>query len=681
MTDLREIVAAAVQEAVAAVTGEHIPLPHVGDPPRPEFGDLAFAVALELGHKLGRPPRQLAEELVAYLREHDTEGVQRWEIAGPGFLNAFFDRGYVLVRLMDSLLQAESESATATGPKVVVEHTSINPNKAAHIGHLRNSVLGDSLVRLLRHQGVPVEVHNYIDDTGVQVADVVLGFVDLRGLDAEAVRSMPDPFDYACWDLYTEVTARLKSDERLAARRREVLLALERGTGTEAEVGAVVVERIIRRHLATMARLGIEYDLLVHEADIISMDLWSAAFEKLKGSEYVYFADEGDHAGCWMMRLSGVAGFEDLKQPDKVLVRSNGAATYVAKDIAYHMWRYGELENPFSYREFVVSADGHVTWQSGAEGEQMSFGGADRGASVIDVRQEYLQSIVALAVSIMDPDGRTDRHTHFDYEMVALTPKTAKTLGFPLTSEDQGRPFVEMSGRRGLGVKADDLLNVLEERAGEEVGKRNPDLSDGERKALAVQIAIAAARYFLVKFNRKTVIAFDLDEALNFEGETGPYLQYAAVRTSSIFELMRQRWGVSVEDAVRTVLSAQGPGGESSSGAVSAVDVKGELEPLSLDQIRDLLEEEENDMLWVLALQLGRFDRVVDLAVQSSEVSVIAKYAFTLAQDFNRLYHRYPILQEDDRTKRGVRLLLAYALRLRLQQAMSLLGIPVPERM
>ena len=679
MTDLREIVATAVQDAVATVTGERIPLPQVEDPPRPEFGDLAIPAALELGRKLGRPPRQLAEELVAYLREHETEGVRRWEIAGPGYLNAFFDRGYVLGRLMDSLY--ESESVAATGPKVVVEHTSINPNKAAHIGHMRNSILGDSLVRLLRHQGVPVEVHNYIDDTGIQVADVVMGLVDLRGLDAEAVRAMPDPFDYACWDLYTEVTARLESDERLAARRHEVLLALERGTGTEAEVGAVVVERIIRRHLETMARLGIEYDLLVHEADIVSMDLWSTAFERLKASEYVYFAEDGKHAGCWMMRLSEVSGFEDLEEPDKVLVRSNGAVTYVAKDIAYHMWRYGELESPFLYRKFSVSEDGHITWQSGGEGERMPFGAADHGFSVIDVRQAYLQSIVALAVASMDPDGRTDRHTHFDYEMVALTTRTAKALGIPLTSEDQGRPFVEMSGRRGLGVKADDLLNVLEERARDEVGRRNPDLSEGERDVLAGQIAIAAARYFLVKFTRKTVIAFDLDEALNFEGETGPYLQYAAVRTGSIFERMQDLWGVSVEEAVKTVLSGQGAGSGSFSGAEPAADADGQVEPLSLDQLRDVLEEEENDMLWVLALQLARFDRVVDLAVQSSEVSVIAKYAFALAQDFNRLYHKYPILQEEDRTQRGVRLLLAFALRHRLQQAMSLLGISVPERM
>jgi arginyl-tRNA synthetase len=679
MTDLREIVAAAVQDAVAAVTGEHIPLPHAGDPPRPEFGDLAFAVALELGHKLGRPPRQLAEELIAYLREQDTEAVQRWEIAGPGFMNAFFDRGYVLSRLLGSLHQ--SDSVAAVGPKVVVEHTSINPNKAAHIGHLRNSILGDSLVRLLRHQGVPVEVHNYIDDTGVQVADVVLGLVDLRGLNAEAVRSMPDPFDYACWDLYTEVTARLESDERLAARRHEVLIALERGTGTEAEVGGVVVERIIRRHLETMARLGIEYDLLVHEGDIVSMDLWSTAFERLKASEHVYFAEDGKHAGCWMMRLSGVAGFEDLEEPDKVLVRSNGAATYVAKDIAYHMWRYGELENPFLYRKFGVSEEGHVTWQSGAEGEQMPFGDADHGVSVIDVRQAYLQSIVAIAVASMDPDGRTDRHTHFDYEMVALTPKTAKALGIPLTSEDQGRPFVEMSGRRGVGVKADDLLNVLTERAKEEVLARNPDLSEDEIEVLAVQIAIAAARYFLVKFARKTVIAFDLDDALNFEGETGPYLQYAAVRTGSIFGRMQDDWGVSIDEAVSTVLSGQGAGSGAFSDAEPAAAADGDIEPLSLDQLRDVLEEEENEMLWVLALQLARFDRVVDLAVQSSEVSVIAKYAFTLAQDFNRLYHKYPILQEEDLTQRGVRLLLAYALRQRLRQAMSLLGIPVPDRM
>jgi arginyl-tRNA synthetase len=578
---------------------------------------------------------------------------------------------------MDELMQPDQ--VDTVGPKVVVEHTSINPNKAAHIGHLRNAVLGDSLVRLLRHQGVPVEVHNYIDDTGVQVADVVLGLVDLRGLNAEAVRSMPEPFDYTCWDLYTEVTARLESDDQLAARRHDVLLALERGTGVEAEVGAVVVERITRCHLATMARLDIEYDLLVREGDIVSMDLWVAAFERLKASEHVYFAEDGKHAGCWMMRLEGLPGFESLEEPDKVLVRSNGAATYVAKDIGYHMWRYGELENPFLYSRFSESQDGHVTWQSGEKGEPMPFGGADHGYSVIDVRQDYLQSIVAVAVASMDPDGRTDRHTHFDYEMVALTPRTAKALGIPLTSEDQGRPFVEMSGRRGFGVKADDLLNVLEERAEAEVEKRNPDLTEAERKALAMEIALAASRYFLVKFTRRTVIAFDLDEALNFEGETGPYLQYAAVRTASIFERMQERWGVPVEDAIRVVLAGRSGVDRSLPGAEAVA--AGELEPLSVEQIRGVLEEDENDMLWTLALQLVRFDRAVDVAVQSSEISVIAKYAFTLAQDFNRLYHRYPILQEENRAQRGVRLLLAYALRDRLRQAMSLLGIPVPERM
>lgn len=668
--DLRRLVAVAVQDAVAAVTGETIDLPGVSDPPRPELGDLATPVVLELARRLQRPPRELAAELLDWLDANPTPGVRSWQIAGPGYLNAFLDRGWVLAAILDELdgpagPTAQGSASPPRGDKVIVEHTSINPNKAAHIGHLRNACLGDTLARILRARGSSVEVQNYIDDTGVQVADVVLGFTDVRGLDAAAVAELPEPFDYTCWDLYTEVTERMASDEALQARRRDVLLALERHEGAAAAVGAVVAERISRCHLRTMERLGIRYDLLVREGDVVALDLWSAALERLEATGRVYFADDGKHEGCWMMRLEGVAGFEDLEEPDKVLVRSNGTATYVAKDIAYHMWKYGLLDDVFAYERFAEWNGERVTYRStrpGAEGAGRApagFGGAGSGYNVIDVRQSYLQQIVSVALAALgERSSRPVTHTHFAYEMVALTPRTATELGIPVADDTQGKAYVEMSGRRGYGVKADDLLDALQERAAAEVAARNPELSREETHHLGHDVAVGAARYFLVKFARNTVIAFDLEDALSFEGETGPYLQYAAARARSIFDKLEQAWGTTASDAV---------------GAA-----RGSLDAAKLDE---LLRDEGAAEMWSLVLQLLRLEHVAERAVENLEVATLAKYGFALAQAFNQFYHRCPILQEDDAAKRGARLLLAHAFRQRFAELLDMLGIPVPDRM
>jgi arginyl-tRNA synthetase len=685
--DLRHEVAAAVQAAVAAVTGERVELPAVEEPPRPEFGDLAIPAALELGRRLKRQPRQLAEELLGWLEAHPTPGVQRWQIAGPGYLNAFFDRGWVLDRCLEELAGAPPVPSREAA-KVIVEHTSINPNKAAHIGHLRNACLGDTLARILRHQGVPVEVQNYIDDTGVQVADVVVGFTRLRGQDAAAIAALPEPFDYTCWDLYTEVTERLEADEQLQEARREVLVALERDAGEAAEIGRLIADRISRRHLQTMGRLGIGYDLLVREGDVVALELWAEALEQLQRSDRVYFAEEGKHAGCWVMRLEGVAGFEDLEEADKVLVRSNGTATYVAKDIAYHMWKYGLLANAFAFERFAEGPGEHVTYRSARPGEpgtstrsarpgqlgtstrsarpgqlgtstEPAFGGADSGFNVIDVRQSYLQQIVTVALAALGESGdREVRHTHFAYEMVALTPRTAAALGIPVAEEDRRRPYVEMSGRRGYGVKADDLLDALIERAAAEVAERNPELTAAATEELGRRIAVGALRYFLVKYARNTVIAFDLDDALSFEGETGPYLQYAVVRARSIFEKIGERWGLDPETAIRQSLDVLDP-----------------------ETQRRLLHGEDAGDLWNLLVQLMRLDRAVAQAVSGLEISTLAKYAFGLAQAFNQVYHRYPILQEEDAAARALRIVLTHAFLVRCAEVLELLGIPVPERM
>ena len=664
---LRERIAVAVQEAAENVIGEPIAVPAVEDPPRPELGDLALPVALQLARQVGRKPREIAAELRQRLLEHPIKGVKGWEVSGPGFLNVSLDRGQFLLDLLSSL----SKRILVAGPcKVVVEHTSINPNKAAHIGHLRNACIGDVLARVMRYLGHTVEVHNYIDDTGVQVADVVIGFMALRGMDAAAVKVLDDPFDFTCWDLYTEVNRAMVNDSDLQDRRRSVLRALEQGDGTEKQIARVIVDRIVGRHLRTMGRLDIYYDLLVREGDILALDLWSEAFERLRPTQAVYFADQGNHAGCWMMRLRGAAGFEDLEEADKVLVRSNGVATYVAKDIAYHFWKYGRLQRDFRYAAIDIDGE-RAVWQTTAgDGEARRFGSAEWVINVIDVRQSYLQSIVAEALRLVD-QVPLERFTHFAYEMVALSPATAVALGLQTEAEDGDRAFVEMSGRRGVGVKADDLLDALEQRAAAEVAQRNPDMSRSACQQIGRVIASGAARYFLLRFTRTTVIVFDFDEALSFEGETGPYLQYAAVRARSIFEKLTEHWGVPAEDVARALAA----GKETAEMGALGIDFQDAAE------LHSRLGGEDGGEMWSLVLLLARFDEVAEQAVSSLELSMLAKYVFALAQQFNRFYHRYPILREADPGERSLRLLVAYVFRRQLATALDLLGIDVPARM
>lgn len=663
MQEIRRQIAVEIQRALEEITGTVVEVPRVEDPPRREMGDLACTAALQVAKRLGRNPRELGQELAAMLSDRGVAGVREFSIAGPGFLNMTLDRPAVLERLLDGF---ETEKR-ALGIKVLVEHTSINPNKAAHIGHLRNACMGDTLARVYRAMGYRVEVHNYIDDTGVQVADVVIGFLDLRGETPQDVRELPEPFDYLCWDLYTDISERMAADEGLQERRREVLLALEDGEGIESEMGAVVAERIVKRHIRTMARLGITYDVLVKEGDILRLDLWSEAFERLKTSAQVRLVADGKHEGCWVMHLAGVKGFENLEEADKVLVRSNGVATYVAKDIAYHFWKYGVLQRDFTYRpvaglEDILEVAPYET--AGRSGTAMDFGHADRAVTVIDVRQAYLQAVVAQAFEVIGEQEAGHNLTHFAYEMVALTPATATALAIPVDESTAGRGLVEMSGRRGYGVKADDLIDILTQRASAEVATRNPEMDAQECERTGAQLAVAAVRYFLLKYTRNAVIAFDMDDALSFEGETGPYIQYAAVRAARIFDKLSEELGHDVGGAVEAGLAE---GGE---------DVLGIRSPT----VGERLASDEGE-LWDLILALGRYEEAIQRVADSLEISVLAKYGFQLAQQFNRFYHSYPILQATDESDRALRVLVAYAFQRRLHDVLALLGIPVPDRM
>jgi arginyl-tRNA synthetase len=605
----------------------------IEQPKDPSFGELAVPVAFQLARQLKKPPRVIAQELVDAVGA--IPGVAALEIAGNGYINVRLDR-------------AGFEEATFEDKrpgKVIVEHTNINPNKAAHIGHLRNAILGHTLHQMLLRSGHEVEVQNYIDNTGVQVADVVVGFhfIERKTLDDVRTLIAQPRFDYLCWDLYARVSAGYETQPETKQWRAETLHAIEAGAGELAELGHLVADAIVQCHLRTMSRLGIGYDVLPRESEILHLQFWAHAFEQLKQRQAIYFETEGKNAGCWVMSAEH---FKDSSEEgdSKVIVRSNGTVTYVGKDIAYQMWKLGLLGQDFFYRPLENWPGVWVTTaHPQPEPPPKKFGGASKVFNVIDSRQAYLQDVVVAGLRALGYPEAADNSIHFAYEMVALSPRTCADLGIPLSEEDRARPYVEVSGRKGLGVKADDLIDKLIETAYREVSSRHASDPEEENRANATRIAVGALRYFMLKFTRNTVIAFDLQEALSFEGETGPYVQYSVVRASNILKKSGAEVHVPTPEAFRTLFADEG--------------------------------------LWQFALTCSRAQAVLLKSVDSAEPSHVARYAFQLAQAFSGFYRDYPVISEADPERRNGLLYLTDYFRRQMKWTLGTLGIPAPSYM
>jgi arginyl-tRNA synthetase len=659
-------------------------------PPTRALGDLAVPVALRLARTLRKAPRAIAQELA--LAVGAIPGVDRLVATPNGYLNLYLDRTAFIVPRMRQQVAPEPVAPE----KTIVEHTAINPNKAAHIGHLRNAALGDTLARALRFRGTPFETQNYIDDMGVQVADIIVGFRELEHRTLDEVREIADTtrFDYYCWDLYSRVTEWYEGDRVRLEIRTAALHDLEHGGNATAAMGTFIVERIVCAHLKTMARLNIGYDLLTYEGDILRLHFWVHAFEVLKAKGAVFLQTEGKLAGCWVMRIedgsapaaakgSGASAVarsasgggkaaepgdadaaDDDESREKVIVRSNGVVTYVGKDLANQFWKFGLLGLDFRYRLFATQADGRPLWAttSGAgDPGAPPFGHAERIYNVIDSRQMYLQLLLSQALRTLGHHKEAENSIHFSYEMVALSHATARELGYETAQEsaEAKKPFVEVSGRKGLGVKVDDLLDLLTAKAAAEVAKRNPEFSEDECQRVAAQIAVAAIRYFMLKYSRGKLIVFDIEEALSFEGETGPYLQYAVVRANNIFRKLQEREGLSEAD----VLAA--------------------LDRTPADELLEPADASDGGAhaLWAVVFEASRLDEIVEQVVRSLEFSGLAKYTFGLAQTFNAFYHQYPILNEERTDRKRWRAAGVSYVRTQLTRALDLMGIDVPSRM
>ena len=645
----------------------------VEQPPKIEFGEFALPVAFELARKLRKAPRKIAEEIVGGIGP--VEGVQRLEVAGAGYINVRVNRA----ALAAVLARDEAPAADVPEGKVLVEHSSINPNKAAHIGHLRNAILGDTFVRLLRFAGREVDIQNYIDNTGVQVADVVVGFTHVeKKTNAEVAALAAAPrFDFHCWDLYAAVSRWYEEDKQNLAARAATLHAIEQGNNETSRLADLISTAVLKRHLETMDRLDIEYDFLPRESEILHLHFWEAAFAKLKDAGVLTYETEGKNKGCWIMRRAGTSrptttertedteaqssAAEQISEEDqKVIVRSNGTVGYVGKDIAYHMWKFGLLGRDFGYRKFFRYPNEHDCWistapdDSDAAKDHPHFGDVAEIYNVIDARQSEAQNTVIEALRGLGHDEAADRYTHFSYEMVALTPRCAAELGYKLSEEEKSRSWIEVSGRKGFGVKADDLLDALIASARKEVDSRHPELGDPERGVISTQIAIGALRYFMLKYTKPSVIAFDFKDALSFEGETGPYAQYAVVRATNIFR-------------------------------------KGGLDPETfLASAKDRVKEQDftrhfasdaDDMIWELWLAAAKTSYVVGQCIATTEPAYLAKHTFQLAQLFNTFYHQHPILAEPDEGRKMFLLTTAAVARRELIRTLGAMGITVPSVM
>ena len=667
----------------------------IEQPPSITLGELALPLAFELAKRLRKAPRAIATELAADLAAQLPEGVASVEVAGAGYLNIRLDRTATVRRI------AADQHADIGGPGFrLIEHTSINPNKAAHIGHLRNAILGDTFQRLLRpdtfKSGYEVGVQNYIDNTGVQVADVVVGLVHLEGKNLDSTRELltelletNQRIDFYCWDLYARVSAWYTADPAELGPRKQIRLdtlhALETGNNDTATIADLISTAVLRRHLQTMERLGIEYDFLPRESEILTLHFWDAARALMIEKGVLYEETAGKNKGCMVMRRAGATTIESSEAeqgtgtPDedaKVIVRSNGTVTYVGKDIAYHLWKFGLLPGKdFGYQPFYEyhhpsrSGAPHLAFKTWVPTNESTikicwistaaestpnhpvFGKADAIYNVIDSRQNDPQTQVIQALRGMGYTDAADRYTHFSYEMVALTPRCAMDLGYAVSEEDQKKSYLEVSGRKGFGVKADDLLDRLIAAAKSEVDTRHPEIEASERLAIATQIAVGALRYFMLRFTRNTVIAFDFRDALSFEGETGPYVQYAIVRAANI---LRKASTTEAE-----ALSA-----------VATLDLGSDL--------GNILDTEEGSSLWETWLLSAKLTLVIEQAIASAEPAYLAKYAFQLAQQFNNFYHRHHVLNETDPTRRTLLLATAATAAREMTRALSYLGIEVP---
>jgi arginyl-tRNA synthetase len=603
------------------------------------FGHLSTTLPFVLAKKLKQKPFLIGKQIIEKL-EGKQDMFSEITLAGGGFLNFSFKKGFLLGYLTRHI----NREPAPTGIKMVVEHTSINPNKSAHIGHLRNACLGDTLARSLKFLGYDVEVQNYLDDTGIQVADVVWGLMYYKKLDLEGIEAIDNLASYL-WYLYPEVSSMFAEDETAKKGRDIVHQKIEEKHDPEYQVSNYIAEEVLKDHIRVMNSLGIRYDLLVRESDIIALDFFEAARQLMEEKGVMYTSQDPEKKGCKVIKY-------EKENIEKIIIRSNGTITYIGKDIAYTLWKVGLFDRDFYYRKFYTyEEDNKDIYMTGftPNNETYDFGGGESVYNVIDVRQAYLQNIIAQILGPLSPPDHRKKFIHFAYEMVALTPRCVEEMGFEISEEERNKSYVEVSGRKGIAIKGDDLIAKLIETSLGEVISRHPELSEEKAGTIARDIAIGALRYFMIKYSINSVIAFDFEDALALQGDTGPYLQYPLVRINSILK--------KIEESGETIDT-------------------GSSEPDC-----SILDDNEYEISHDILLDLSLLELQVELALENHEPSVITTYTYTLCQKFNHYYHKFPVIAEENEQKKQLRLQLILLVKRTLEKLFTIMGIPVPEMM
>jgi arginyl-tRNA synthetase len=597
----------------------------VSEASRSEFGDVSCNVGFLLAKVLKKRPLDVSQSLAEEYKKNLGEYISEVSVHASGYLNFVVNYSLLVPQIIHFSLRTNYGSVDlGKNSKIVIEHTSVNPNKALHVGHVRNIIIGDTIARILHKASYDISVLNYVDDSGLQVADIIVGF-KYGGYSDKAPEDQK--FDHYCGDIvYVKITERYETDKALADLRSHVLKELEEGTSELAKFGDEITRRVLEEQLKTCWRLGVTYDCLNFESQIVRSKLWQIAFEKMKSMGITELEQEGKNAGCWVIKAES--------EEDKVLVRSNGTATYIAKDIPYAAWKLGILEDPFYYKHYAVQKTGRVLWQTTLDSKEtvMHFTG-DRVITVIDSRQSRLQNLITKIMS--DFKSKPDSYIHLGYESVTLSPDTAKTLDL-----DTGGKSVQMSGRKGIYVSADYVLDILSGRTFDETKKRNPELDEISLVKISEQVAIGALRYAMIKQDLDKIITFDLTESLSLEGDTGPYIQYAHARATRILKK-----------------AGKSPYFEAGLGTMNTLY--------------------EKDLVKII----GKFDLHVEDSAKNLSPKIIAKYCYQLAVSFNTFYEHVKVLTADSEDVINARLCLVYSFKETLAKALQLLGIDAPERM
>lgn len=633
--EVRELVSSALTSA-----GYPVIEFDVSEPPQHAFGDLSCNVAFLLSKHLKKPPTKIATELVEAIRPR---------LQGSYILTADPAGGYINFRANHARLSPATLSHVLSNPEnygypnsgqdmhIVIEHTSINPNKALHVGHMRNVIIGDTLYRIMRATNHRTTVLNYIDDSGVQIADIVVGF-KFAGFPV-APQTKNQKFDHYCGDeVYVKINEIYEKDPQVAEKRKLVLKEIEEGKSEIARFAMEITLRVLQEQLKTCWRMKAHYDLLNFETHIVGSKLWSKAFELLKSNGIAKYETEGKNKGCWV--IEG----KEKEEEDKVLVRSDGTATYIAKDIPYAAWKLGLVEDPFYYQEYTKQWDGSTlyatTLADGSNSKSIGkkFNGGQRVITIIDSRQSRLQRIISQVLSKIGVGG-SHKYFHLSYEAVTLSSDTAKEFGIDIGD----RQFMHMSGRKGIYVNADYVLDALHTKAYKEVKTRNPDFSDQQLNKIADEISISAIRYNMIKQDLDKIITFDIKESLSLEGDTGPYLQYAYARSQRILEKSEQSIIAGKTD-------------------------------FAFDRLT-------NESEIALIKEIAKFDLVVENAAESLCPKSLARYAYNLAMTFNLFYEKVPVLREQDNGVRMARLGLVKAFGIALKNTLEVLGITALDRM